>query len=103
MKCVGMTQGQQPIKQTHIICIFFFTAWLLGQDIRSSLGDESEIFILDEASSSKTKVWLASAVTEDHSQHAHLQKYGEENSAKSGAKKLAWLYSNEIQAEHVIY
>jgi hypothetical protein len=102
MKFVGMKQRQQPTKQMHIICIFF-TAWLQGQNIQSLLGNEFEVVILDEASPSKTKVWLASALTEDHAQHAHLQKYGEENSAKSGAKKLAWLHSNEIQAEHVIY
>ena len=37
-----------------------------------------------------------------HKMHTS-KKYGEENSAKFGAKKLARLYSNEIQAEHVIY
>jgi hypothetical protein len=67
------------------------------------MGDEFEIFILDLASSSKTKIWLATALTQDHAQNTNLQKYGEENSIKSGAKQLAWLYSNEIQAEHIIY
>jgi len=28
-------------------------------------------------------------MTEDHAQHAHLQKYGKDNSAEPGAKKLA--------------
>jgi len=88
--------------KTNAHNLHFFTAWLQGQNIQSSLGDEFGIFILDEASPSKTKVWLASALTEDHAQHAHLQKHGEEKSAESGAKKLAWLYPNETQAEHVI-
>jgi hypothetical protein len=99
MKYVCMTQT--TTYKTNAYNMHFLTLWLQGQNVQSSLGDEFEIFILDEASPSKTKVWLASALTEDHAQHAHLQKYGKENSANSGAKKLAWLYSNEIEVEYV--
>lgn len=52
----------------------FFTAWLQGQNIQSSLGNQFEAFILNGASPSKTKVWLALAFAEDHVQHDPPQK-----------------------------
>jgi len=84
-----MTQRQQPTKQMHIVCIF------LQHDYKDKIyrlywAMNLKVLFWMKHPPVKPNVWLASALTEDHAQHAHLQKYGKENSAKSGAKKLAW-------------